>query len=104
MPQGAKKAVSQESANPYKRDLAERIATAFKEYNAKAKRGSEIGQDDLGRLVARRMKRSAPFTQAAVSGWMNVEKPSAPNNPTLRAIAEVLDVDLLWLTFGARED
>jgi hypothetical protein len=104
MPQGAKKARAKDSVSPYKRELAERIATAFKQFNANARRGNEIGQLELSRLVAKKLHRPEPFTQAAVSGWMNVEKPSAPDNPTLRAIADVLGVDLMWLVFGAQED
>lgn len=104
MAQGAKKLSGGEERNPYKRELADRIGSAFKAFNNNQKRGHEMSQTELGRLVAERIGRPAPFTQVAVSGWMNTEKPAAPDNPTLRAIAQVLGVDEYWLTFGARQD
>jgi hypothetical protein len=108
MRQGAKKAVpkkatAREADLPYRRELAERISTAFKQYNARQRSGQELTQEDLGRLVAKRMGTTAP-TQAAVSLWMNVNKPSAPSNLTLAAIADVLDVDPMWLILGAKEE
>jgi hypothetical protein len=104
MAQGVKRVSSGNEESPYKRELADRIGSAFKAFNDKAKRGNEMSQTELGRLVAARTGRATPFTQVAVSGWMNTETPSAPDNPTLRAIADVLGVDLMWLAFGARQD
>lgn len=50
MAQGAKKNREEGGANPYKRELADRIARALKQYNANARNGEELSQADLGRL------------------------------------------------------
>ncbi len=102
--QGAKKTAKKRAVEPWKAELAERIGKAFKQYNANALRGHELSQAELGARVSRRLKLVPPLTQAAVSRWMNPADPSAPTNPTLVAIAEVLKVDRSWLAFGAAED
>jgi hypothetical protein len=108
MRQGAKKAASKKAAakhvDPYKREVAERISTALKTYNARVKKSDEIGQQELAILVAKHLGLKEPPTQASVSGWMNVKKPSLPSNPTLIAIAEVLGASASWLILGATEE
>lgn len=104
MAQGAKKARDSLADLSYRIELARRIEIAFGRYNTDAGRGSRLTQAKLGSAVAQRLGRAAPFTQGAVSGWMNTEDPGTPDNPTLRAIAEVLSVDVMWLIFGAAEE
>jgi len=104
MAQGAKKLASDESERErYRREMAERIYTAFQEYNRGIPRSGQITQADLGRFVADKLGRAQPFTQANVSRWMSETDPGQPDNPTVKAIAEVLNVDLMWLLYGARE-
>jgi len=100
MPQGAKKTAKKKAVDPYKAELAERIDRAFKSYNAKRRSGTELLQKDLGRLVAKKLGLKEPLTQPTVSGWMNPANPSAPDNPTIQAIAEILETDKAWLVFG----
>lgn len=105
MTQGAKKLASDDSERErYRRGVAERIFTAFDEYNRGVPRSGRLTQADVGRLVAERLGREKPFPQAVVSSWMSEKDPSQPDNPTVRALAEVLNVDPMWLLFGVRTD
>jgi transcriptional regulator with XRE-family HTH domain len=104
MAQGAKKARQAPADLSYRIELAGRIAKAFGRYNADAGRADRLTQEMLGKVVAQRLGRPTPFTQGAVSSWMNTDDPGTPDNPTIRAIAEVLGVDVMWLILGARED
>jgi hypothetical protein len=108
MRQGAKRVAPKKAAtkalDPYKRELAERIDQAFRQYNARRDRDHQMKQEDLGAVVAKKVGLAAPYTQGAVSGWMNPKKPATPNNPTLKAIADVLGVDAMWLILGATEE
>lgn len=104
--QVAKKTAEPKTVDPYKAKLAERIATAFKTYNADAARGSELSQDDFADAVSKRLGLGgdAAYSQTAVSRWMNTKNPTSPPPRTLQAIAAVLNADLMWLTYGASED
>lgn len=104
MTQGAKKALSQKGPDPYKLEVAERIYTAFTEAGRKRKRGNELTQDELGRSVAKELGRSLPFPQGTVSAWMSATNPSLPDPLIIRAIGKVLNVDVMWLLYGAAED
>lgn len=104
MTQGAKKATDGRAADPYKVEVAERIYAAFKEAGRKRRRGNELTQDELGRLVAKELGLSEPFKQATVSRWMSNTMPALPDPLIMRAIGKVLNVDVMWLLYGAAED
>jgi transcriptional regulator with XRE-family HTH domain len=100
MPERNKNGIPTE--NVYRRELAERISHAFRFYNASVPHNRVLRQLDFARLVSRKLGLKEPFTQPAVSQWMNPDNPHQPDNPTLMAIAEVLKVDPYWLIFGDR--
>lgn len=86
--------------------MAERIARAFKQFNANAPRGGELSQDELADAVSRELglRGRDAYSQTAVSRWMSVTNPASPEPTTLKAIAKILNADLMWLTYGASED
>lgn len=104
MAQGAKKPARTKEPDRYARDVAERIGKAFKQYNADARRGLELSQSQLGLRVAEVLGITEAPTQAAVSRWMSPTNPATPDNPTIEAIAKVLDVDPAWIAFGSGSD
>lgn len=104
MAQGSKKTTGKQEVDPYKAGVAERIATAFKRHNANARRGNELSQVDLAKMIAKRLGLPKPPTQAAVSRWMSVTNPSVPEPPRLEAIAELLGADKTWLLWGDEND
>lgn len=105
MPQGAKKRARLEpEGERYRREVAERIYAAFEQYNSGLPRSGKLTQSDLGRMVAERLGRERPFPQGTVSAWMSEADPSLPDNPTLAAIAQVLNVNATWLILGAASE
>lgn len=104
MPQGAKKrALDDDSSERYRREVAERVYLAFERYNSGVPRSGKLSQADLGRLVAQRLRKPT-IPQATVSRWMSETSPVVTDPPTIRAIAEVLNVDVMWLLYGAITD
>lgn len=104
--QGVKKAAQTEAADSYRFELAGRISKAFKTHNANAVNGKELSQDAFAAIVSRELGLSEEnaYSQTAVSRWMSPTKPTVPEPRTLQVIAKVLGADLMWLTYGARED
>lgn len=104
MPQEARKrARDEDEAERYRREVAERVYAAFEAYNSGVPRSGKMSQADLGRLVAERLKKPS-IPQATVSRWMSETNPVVTDPPTLRAIADVLNVDVMWLLYGAASE
>lgn len=104
MPQGAKRALAPSTGDTYRLELSARIHRAFKQFNATKPRAEELSQAKLGELVSRRLRQKEAITQATVSRWMSDANPITPDNPTLAAIADVLNCDKTWLAFGGTLD
>lgn len=104
MPQGARKdARREDEGEVYRREVAERVYTALEAYNSGLPRSGKLAQADLGKLVGQRLGRPA-IPQVTVSRWMSERSPTLPDPLTMRAIAEVLNVDVMWLLYGAVTD
>lgn len=104
MPQGARKQTrGEDESERYRREVAERVYTALEAYNSGLPRSGKLSQADLGRLVAERLNKPA-VPQVTVSRWMSETSPTLPDPLTIRAIADVLNVDVMWLLYGARSD
>lgn len=73
--------------------FAQRVWEAYKELE---KREGKVSQADLARRIEERG--GHPTRQDDVSRWFR--EVSRPEFEELPAIAEVLGVDLMWLTFG----
>lgn len=87
----------------YADEVAGRILEAFADRQARAKtRRERYTQADLGRGVAKRLRRTEDFAQPTVARWMAKDSPALPDDqvPTLRAIAEELGVSEEWLVLG----
>lgn len=108
MAQGAKKIAQsrdgEDENERYRRDVAERIRLSLDQYNLGLPPSAKMSQADLGKLVAEALGRADPFPQATVSRWMSENNPNTPDNLTARAIAGALNVDLMWLLYGAATD
>jgi transcriptional regulator with XRE-family HTH domain len=76
-------------------DFSKRLTYVW--FRRQALLGRKIEQAEIAELVGKVMGRG-PFTQAAVSKWLNGD--SEPNLETIRAIAKVFEVDPGWLAFG----
>jgi transcriptional regulator with XRE-family HTH domain len=62
--------------------------------------GRRVTLAELGRLVAERLRRDAPFGATAVSKWeAGVQTPAAE---VIEAIAELSGVDPGWISHGAK--
>src|SRR5437867_10412893 len=62
--------------------------------------GRRVTLAELGRLVAQRLRRDAPFVATAVSKWeAGVQTPAAE---VIEAIAELSGVDPGWISHGAK--
>lgn len=98
-----KKAKLKDEAERYRRGVTERIYAAFEDYNSGLPRSGKLGQADFGRLVAE-LRKLPPIPQVTVSRWMSETNPALPDLLTLRAIATVLNVNVLWLLYGDDND
>jgi transcriptional regulator with XRE-family HTH domain len=78
--------------------LARRIFLAHLELSYRL--GRKVTLAELGELVARQMKRSTPFSAAAVSRWEAGTK--IPNADVIEAIAAVTHTDPGWISHGDR--
>lgn len=84
----------------YKEEVAARLYEAFESRRAAARlKRITFGQKELGKAIAAKIGGKAP-TQSVISRWMAKEDPSLPEAPTLRAAAEVLGVEFMWILFG----
>jgi len=64
--------------------------------------GRRVTLAELGRLVAERLRRDAPFAATAVSKWeAGVQTPGAE---VIEAIAELSGVDPGWISHGAKSE
>ncbi len=102
--QGAKKTAKKKTVDPYKAEVAGRIYDAFRALNKQRRRGDELTQEEMGRLVAVALGLKEPFPQATVSRWMSENNPALTEPRTVRAIARVLETDVTWLLYGATAD
>jgi len=78
--------------------LARRIFLAHLELSYRL--GRKVTLAELGELVAKQMKRSAPFSAAAVSRWEAGTK--IPSADVIEAIAAVTHTDPGWISHGDR--
>jgi transcriptional regulator with XRE-family HTH domain len=76
-------------------DFSKRLTYVW--FRRQALLGRRIEQAEIAGLVGKALGRG-PFTQAAVSKWLNGD--SEPNLETIRAIAKVFEADPGWLAFG----
>jgi transcriptional regulator with XRE-family HTH domain len=78
--------------------IAQRIFLAHLELSYRL--GRKVTQAELGELIARAMRRDAPFTAAAVSRWEAGTK--VPSVQIIEAIAAVTHTDPGWISHGSR--
>lgn len=78
--------------------LARRIFLAHLELSYRL--GRKVTLAEFGELVARQMKRSTPFSAAAVSRWEAGTK--IPSADVIEAIAAVTHTDPGWISHGDR--
>jgi transcriptional regulator with XRE-family HTH domain len=81
-----------------KSTLARRIFLAHLELSYRL--GRKVTLAEFGELVARQMKRSTPFSAAAVSRWEAGTK--IPGGDVIEAIAAVTHTDPGWISHGDR--
>lgn len=62
--------------------------------------GESVTLSSLGEAVAKRVRRDAPFSPAAVSRWFDGS--TEPTLDVIEAVAAVCKVDPGWLAFGRR--
>lgn len=78
-------------------DFGDRLFTAMLVLQGTSR--EKISETELGRRVAALLEREKPFSQTAVSGWLDG---AFPEVVTVGAIAEVCGVDPGWLAFGEK--
>jgi transcriptional regulator with XRE-family HTH domain len=78
--------------------LARRIFLAHLELSYRL--GRKITLAELGEMVAKKMRRPAPFSAAAVSRWEAGGQ--IPSPEVIEAIAAVTGTDPGWISHGAR--
>jgi hypothetical protein len=81
-----------------KSTLARRIFLAHLELSYRL--GRKVTLAEFGELVAKQMKRSTPFSAAAVSRWEAGTK--IPSGDVIEAIAVVTHTDPGWISHGDR--
>ena len=78
--------------------IGQRIFVAHLELSYRL--GRRVTLAELGRLVAERLRRDAPFAATAVSKWEAGIQTPGPE--VIEAIAELSGVDPGWISHGAR--
>jgi transcriptional regulator with XRE-family HTH domain len=78
--------------------LARRIFLAHLELSYRL--GRKVTLAEFGQMVAKRMRRAAPFSAAAVSRWEAGGQIPSPD--VIEAIAAITGTDPGWISHGAR--
>lgn len=94
----AVKAQNRPPLDSFTAELRRRMLFAFDRWQRRAFPAPRPDQTELGRRVARRVKRDEPYTQTGVAGWLAGKIPREPESAL--ELAEELGFEPGWLYFN----